>query len=119
MPKIIEFHDEQFGTIYVEVEETGKQKEGGFRKISRSSGKIFEKREGKLNNVLESLQTFGKGVLATVEDLKPHEVEVKAGLKFELKEGKLVGIFAQAKAEFPFEVTLKWKFDNNNEKQTP
>ena len=116
MPKIIEFHDEQLGIIYVEIEETGKQE--GFREITSTTDKVFERIEGKFGKALQSLETFGKGVLATVENLKPDEVEVKAGLKFELKEGNLIGIFAQAKAEFPFEVTLKWKFDNNNEKQT-
>lgn len=116
MSKIIEFHDEEFGTIYIEVADTNNKE--GFRDINKTTDKIFEKLEGKFNRTLQSLQSFGKSVLATVGELKPSEVELKAGLKFEIKEGKLIGVFAQAKAEFPFEVTIKWTFDNKNENQT-
>ncbi len=111
MGKIIEFKDKELGTIYIEIEENKE----GFRNISNIGDKI----EGKFSQALQSLETFGKGVLTTVQSLKPDEVEVKAGLKFEIKEGKLIGIFAQAKAEFPFEVTLKWKFDEKNKTEKP
>ena len=119
MPTTIKFHDEELGTIFIEIEKKEtKEADEGFRDISNRTEKAFEEIEGKLTSTLSSLKTFGKAVLETVKDIKPDEVEVKAGLKFELKEGKLIGIFAQAKAEFPFEITLKWKLgEQKNEKQ--
>ncbi len=103
MGKIIEFYDEELGgTMYIEVEENTE----GFRQIS-NKGKF----KGKIEDLLGTVKVFGKGVLRAVKELEPQEVEIRAGLKFEIREGHLVGVFAQAKAEFPFEISLKWKLD--------
>lgn len=111
MNRIVEFHDEEFGTMYLEIEE----KQGAWKDIANEQEES-KKITGKLDNVLQSLKTFGKGVISSVESLAPHEVELKAGLKLELKEGILIGLLARAKSEFPFEVTLKWKFNQEDDK---
>ncbi len=117
MPKIIEFYDEDLdGTFYVEVEEATWENESpheGFRdirnEVTDEGSATVEKFKGRISDILQSLRVFGKGVLNTVQDLEPDEVEVKAGLKFEVREGMLIGMFAQGRAEFPFEVKLTWK----------
>lgn len=100
---MIEFYDEDSGTT-IFIEESGKS---GFQ--NANAGDIIK---GKLYESLQSLKSFGDGVLKTVQGLKPDEVEVKVGLKLELREGKLIGLIAHAGAETNFEVTLKWQKDS-------
>lgn len=114
MPEIIKFHDEEFGDFYVEVSE--KVKPTGMTNASNDDE--IPTIKGKIEDLLGSIKSISKGVLHAVEDLKPSEIEVKGGLKLEFKEGKLIGYFAQAKAEFPFEVTLKWKLDQKDSETT-
>lgn len=111
--KVITFEDPDYGIVYIEVEKAPESKYGD----AAGDEELPDRLEGKLTKVLSSLKSFGKGVLDTVSELKPSEVEVKTGLKLEVKEGQLIGVFARAKAEFPFEVTLKWKLDDQNTKE--
>lgn len=112
--KIITFEDPDYGLIYLEVEKASKNKYGD---AAGDDKEIPDEIKGKLAEVLGSLKNFGKGVLDTVSALKPSEVEVKTGLKLEFSEGKLIGVFARARAEFPFEVTLKWKLEDQKKEE--
>lgn len=112
--KIIAFEDPDFGIIYCEIDKAPESKYGD---AAGGEEEIPDKLQGRLPEVLSSLKSFGKGVLATISELKPSEVEVKTGLKLEVREGQLIGVFARAKAEFPFEVTLKWKLGDQDNKE--
>lgn len=99
---MIEFHDEESGGIvYIQAPTNG-----GWRDINSEEEK--KTLTGKLKDSLQSLRLFGKGVMESVADLKPDEVEVKVGLTLKVSEGKLIGLLAKAGAETSFEVTLKW-----------
>lgn len=109
--KIIAFEDPEYGTMYIEVEQTSNDDYGDIAGDDDEPKHL----QGKLSQVLSSLKNFGKGVLDTVKSLEPTEVEVKAGLKLTVSEGHLIGILAKASSEFPFEVTLKWKLDDQKQ----
>lgn len=99
---MIEFHDEETGgIIYIQTPSTTK-----YRDVT--TGKEVKTIQGRLQDALQSLKTFGKGVIESVQDLEPDEVEVKVGLTLDVSEGKLIGLLAKAGVETAFEVTLKW-----------
>ena len=114
MPEIVKFHDEDFGYFYVEVTDVPERTDRTKGMTNASNDEGIKHFEVKMDQVLGSLKTFGRGVLHAVKDLKPDELEVKGGLNLEFKEGKLISYIAQAKADFSFEVTLKWKFDQKD-----
>lgn len=113
--KLIEFHDPEFGIIYMEVP-TDLATAKGWENISNDSDSGFAARiEGRLSDILGSLQRFAKGAINVLREMKPDEIEIKSGVKFTVKEGKLIGLLAQAEAEFPVEITIKWKMSNTSD----
>lgn len=107
MSHIVKLHDEELGDLYFEVSQ--KPETDGFsKKIARDSDDVPTVK-GKITQLLDPLRAFAAGVHESVKNLGPDEIEVKAGMKVEFQEGVLIGLFAKARSEFPFEVTLKWK----------
>lgn len=115
MSHVIKFIDDELGPILIEVDrvETGDE----WSNISRDEGETVEV-EGKFEKAFSNLKKFATGTFKALKSLQPDEIQIKGGVKFKYSEGKLISWFAQAGAEFPLEVTMKWKLDkaqNNNE----
>lgn len=117
--KMLKFEDPDLGTIYLQldIDENSSEWVNLSNEEKEENEKNYIKTKGKI--LLDSLKTFSNGVLNSVKHSKPTEIEVKAGMSLEFKEGNLIAYFAKASAKFPIEVTLKWTLKENELKDLP
>lgn len=104
MEKIFVFKDEEFGDIYIQAKSISGD---DWEEISN-----FDTLKGKFQDALNSVKAVGKSVIAVAKEMDFDELEVKTGVKFAFKEGKLISYIAQGEVEIPIEVTFKWKRQN-------